>query len=127
MTMDFEWELLGVDVKRGGRKKRENMVWLTGHKKFETHTVYDTMNVSWNLIEELCWTDGTRVNLFRSKGGKLFKLSPDKVGLITLHQKDTKTWYQSTGMMLEFNVPANGCEFEAWIDGDDLVFKPLAK
>lgn len=127
MVMDFDWELVETEKRKKGPRNLSDKVWLTSRINKAGHEIVDKMHISFNLVDELCWSDGTRVNLFRSKSGKMFKMCADKVGLITLRQAGTRTWYQDVNLMLEFNVPANGKEFDAWVDGEDLVFKPVAK
>ncbi len=122
MTIDFEWEQIGVSKKKTrGKRLREDTVWLTSHRK---DGLCDRFNVSYNLVDKLCWCDGTKVNLYKNKGSSLFMMRPSNVGLIALKQKGKSTWFQNVDTILDLNVPANGKEFDAWVDGGDLYFKP---
>lgn len=121
MTIDFEWEQIGVSKRSRGKKSKENEVWLTSHRK---DGLCDRFHVAYNLVDALCWCDGTRVNLYKNKGGSLFMMRQSNVGLITLRQKGKATWFQSVNTILDLNVPSNGTEYDAWVDGGELYFKP---
>lgn len=120
-TLDFEWEVITDLGER--RLRRNSCVWVTCTKE-RNRSLYNKLNISADLVDKLCWTAGTRVNLLRSKGGNLFALRPSKTGLIELKEQQKTLYVQRWQVVANLNCDMNGTEFDAWVDGEDLVFKP---
>lgn len=119
-SIAYEWET--VDVKSAGnRQKRENEVYLTSASKGER---LNRLNITADLVESLGWNDGERVNLKRSKGGTMFALCKDRVGLISMKRVGNILYHQNFLLIAELMPEQNGTEYDAWIDGEDLIFKP---
>lgn len=78
-----------------------------------------------DLTDKAEWKDGTRVTLYRS--GSLFKLAYDLVGLETVKKKNkTSVTLSITGQGLSRQIYAfsqGATEFDAWVDGKDILFK----
>lgn len=124
-TLDFEWEIV-TDL-GAKRLKRVSCVWVTCTKARFDRELYNKLNISADLVDKLGWTSGTRVNLLRSKGGNMFALRPSKTGLIELKENQKVLYCQRWQVVANLNCDQNGTEFDAWVDGDDLIFKPKAK
>lgn len=83
------------------------------------------VTIARDLTEKAEWKDGTRVTLYRS--GSLFKLAYDPVGLETVKKKsNTSATLSITGQGLSRQLYAfsqGATEFDAWVDGRDILFK----
>lgn len=119
-SIAYEWETVNVKP-ASNRQKRESTVYVTAASTGER---LNRLNITADLVERLGWDDGERVNLKRSKGGTMFALSKDRVGLITLKKVGNILYHQNYLLIAELMPEQNGTEFDAWIDGEDLIFKP---
>lgn len=119
-TLDFEWEVVDDFGPIKGRKSKKKEVWVSRGGKGS----WSRLNISADLVDELCWTPGVRVNLLRAKGMRMYALRPSNVGLIELKGTGNSLYYQAWQVVAELNIDQNGVEFDAWVDGESLVFKP---
>ena len=125
---NYEWEEITFERTRsGGPTVHKNEVWFLKASKSSRPS---KMYLSRNLTDELCWTSGDRVQLYRL-GNELWALKLHKVGLITLKSdEDSKVaplYYTSASMCLNFDFDKYGTVFDAWVDGEALFFKPKKK
>lgn len=111
----------------GNHRAHENEVWFL---KTSSGARPNRMNLSHNLTDQLCWSKGDRVQLYKV-GNKMWALKPHKTGLITLNQdKDSSIsplYFTNANMCLNFDFDLFGTVFDAWIDEDTLFFKPKNK
>ena len=126
---NYEWEEITFRSKRGGyRARHTNDVWFTRSGKSNRPA---RMHLAHNLTDELCWSDGDRVQLYKISN-KVWALKPHKTGLITLKQPkganiDAPLSFTSAAMCLNFDFDAYGTVFDAWVDDDALFFKARVK
>ena len=123
---NYEWEEVTFKSARGGsRKQHKNEVWFTRAGKSLRPS---RMNISNNLTDQLCWSKGDRIQLYKI-GNRMWALKPHKVGLITLAQNTKASekaplTFSSVAMCLNFDFDEYGTVFDAWADDDTLYFKP---
>lgn len=123
---NYDWEEVTFRSAKGGRRaSHSDEVWFTKSGKSSRPS---KMHLSHNLTDQLCWTAGDRVQLYKI-GNRMWALKPHKVGLITLTQgkkeKDNAPLtFTSVAMCLNFDFDLLGTVFDAWVDDDTLYFKP---
>lgn len=126
-TVDFEWEEIVVQVTgRGKYSRKSDRIWLTAKNSTKKDDRLNTINISAAICEKAGWRNGIRVNLAR-QGNSLFRLSPSSVGLYEPRQTSSKVRsMRLTNLYLvaELRPHINGTEFDAWVDGDTIYFKP---
>lgn len=129
-TMEFEWEEIIVETsKRGGGNRKTNKIWLVANNSKKEDDRLNTINISANLCEKAGWNNEIRVNLAR-QGNSLFRFKPSSTGLYYPRRvnSDTKTMrIVNVLLVAELRPHINGTEFDAWVDGDTIYFKPVAK
>ena len=128
-TMEFEWEEIVVNIPRKGGRTKDNRVWLTAKHTKKDDDRLNMIFISANLCEKANWKQGIRVNLAR-QGNSLFRFKPSSTGLYTPRQinKSSKTMCLSGEVLVaELRPHINGTEFDAWVDGDTIYFKPVEK
>lgn len=116
ITQTMEWE--AVKFNATGKKGRQKSVWV--EKVGKTSKMYSRFKISSDLVDELGWTDGTRVNLYRS--GATYKLVPAKTGLITLKKVGKVLFYNNWSMCAELRPDLYGPEYTAYVLGNELYF-----
>ena len=128
-TIDFDWEMISVVSPHSGKTTKTKSVWLTTKSMRPNDTRLNVINISSDLIKKAGWTNGIRVNLYKS-GNSLFKFSPSNVGLY----KPTFTTYKATSgtmritnmlLVAELNPDRNGKEFAAWVEGNEIFFRTV--
>ena len=128
-TMEFEWEEIVVASKRGGGNRNTNKIWLVAKNAKKGDDRLNTVNIAANLCEKAGWDNGIRVNLAR-QGNSLFRFKPSSTGLYYPRRvtADTKTMRVGNALLVaELRPHINGTEFDAWVDGDTIYFKPVEK
>lgn len=116
--MNIEWEPINITSRH--RSHKAKTIWLAGSDKNRVNKVC----ISADLIAQLRWAPGTRVDAFRS--GSMFKFQPAKVGLYTLRvqTQNSKTLViTDSALAHELRAFSEASEFDAWIDGEALLFK----
>lgn len=126
-TIDFDWEMISVSNPHSCGPNRVKKVWLTTKSMRPNDTRLNVINISSDLIKKAGWTNGIRVNLYKS-GNSLFKFSPSSVGLykpiFTTYKANSGTM-KITNILLvaELNPDRNGKEFDAWVEGNEILFR----
>ncbi len=114
----IEWEEVRFEA-GANRTKKHNLVWLT--KAVKTAKSVNKLSVSSDLVAQLGWTDGERVNLY--KAGNMFKMAKGKTGLIRFRNAGGSLCCNSWALCAELHPDINGTEFDAWVDNGELYFK----
>lgn len=141
LVSGIEWTPLDVSnyKRRGGNHKDERVVKLVTKKHKDTGKEMVThLTVSYALGKDAGWKAGTKVRLFKS--GKMFMLKPEKSSLtIPIRQPNRRTEGENRASFIVGGVEiaravhsavyqATKREdiyvFEAWVDGDAVIFKP---
>lgn len=117
ITQKMEWEQ--VNVPFGRHPNRTASVWI---EKVGPKSVYARLKISSDIVSALGWSNGTRVNLFRS--GNLFKMVQHKTGLITFKMHGNQLQVNGWALCAELHPDINGTEFDAWVDDGELYFRP---
>ena len=128
-TTEFEWEEIVVNISRRGGKTKDNRVWLTAKHTKKDDDRLNMIFISANLCDKAGWFSGIRVNLAR-QGNSLFRFKPSTAGLYMprLINKSSRTMCLCGEILVaELRPHINGTEFEAWVDGDTIYFKPSMK
>ncbi len=128
-TIEFEWEEIVVARKRGGGSKKLNKIWLIANNAKRGDDRLNTINISADICEKAGWDNGTRVNLAR-QGNSLFRFKPASTGLYYPKRVNSKTHTMrlvNVLLVAELRPHINGTEFDAWVDGDTIYFKPVVK
>lgn len=109
------------------RAKKPSMVWLS--KSGSKDKLYRIVNIASDLVAEAGWQNGDRVTLYKA-GAALFMLKREKVGLETVRnvsKKQGSMRINSISLVGAIGPSVNGTEFDAWTDGDAIIFKPKRK
>ena len=128
-TIDFDWEMISVANPHSSGPHKAKRVWLTTKSMRPNDTRLNVINISSDLIEKAGWTNGIRVNLYKS-GNSLFKFSPSSVGLykplfVTNKAKSGTMRITNILLVAELNPDRNGKEFAAWVEGNEIFFRTV--
>ena len=117
-AQSIEWK--EVKFKSQKTNGRYRMVWLT--KSMKDIASPNVLKITPDLVNELGWKSGTRANLYKS--GCLFKFTESNTGLVKFKLVGKTLTYTNWALCAELHPDVNGTEFEAWVDGGELYFKP---
>lgn len=126
-----KFEFKKVELKNNARgsynPRRTKTVYLNKNKNEAGKEIYFRATISGDLVKELGWKAGDRVDLLQC--GTMFALQKATAGLFYLRHTGSKSQnslcINSQNLCLHLITNTKRCEeYKAWVDGDMVIFIP---